>query len=303
MISSDTKIRLAAFNWLEEQSAIFEDVFPRNVLAKGFYFEGIYIPLVSPQGIFKPRQFEYPLSISSTPKGPYSDSFDNNNLLVYRYRGTDRYHRDNIGLRNAMTDRVPLVYFYGIIPGKYYATWPVYIVDDNPDALSFKVAVDDKKSLNQINQEASNMISDNFIDARRRYITSSVKVRLHQKTFRERVLFAYRSQCAFCKLKHQELLDAAHILPDTNPDGLPIVSNGISLCKIHHAAFDKMFIAIRPDYTIEVRSDIMKEFDGPMLLHGLQKLDGQIIICPTETVDWPNRDFLEKRYDIFKRTG
>jgi hypothetical protein len=61
-----------------------------------------------------------------------------------------------------MTDRVPLVYFYGIIPGQYYATWPVYIVDDNPDALSFKVAVDDKKSLNQITQETSKMISDNF---------------------------------------------------------------------------------------------------------------------------------------------
>jgi len=83
----------------------------------------------------------------------------------------------------------------------------------------------------------------------------------------------------------------------------PLNIIGISLWKIHHAAFDKLSIGIRPDYTIEIRSDIMTESDGPMLLHGLQKLDGQMIIGFTEAVDWPNREFLEKRYDIFIRTG
>ena len=299
----DTQIRLAAFKWLETQSPIYEDVFPRALLSTGFNFEGMQIPLISPQGIFRPRQLAYPISITSAPLGPYDDSFDESGYLIYRYRGTDPSHRDNVGLRNSFFHRIPLIYFHGIIPGKYLAIWPVYIVNDNPATFSFKVAVDDKNALDQLRESSSNKISDDSSDARRRYITALVKTRLHQKSFREKVLYAYRNQCAFCRLKHQELLDAAHILPDGDPEGLPTVNNGISLCKIHHAAFDKLFIGIRPDYVIEVRDDILRESDGPMLLHGLQELHGRTIIRPVLTKDWPDTIFLDRRYRQFKKTG
>ena len=96
--------------------------------------------------------------------------------------------------------------------------------------------------------------------------------RLHQRSFRERVLRAYREQCALCRLRHQELLDAAHIVPDTEPGGDPIVPNGLSLCKLHHAAFDRHFVGVRGHYVVEVRPDLLEEHDGPMLVHGLQGL-------------------------------
>ena len=80
--------------------------------------------------------------------------------------------------------------------------------------------------------------------------------------FRERVLEAYRHQCALCHLKHDELLDAAHIIPDADPEGEPVVSNGLALCRLHHSAFDKFFIGVRPDYRIEVRPDLLEEEDG-----------------------------------------
>ena len=243
---------------------------------------------------------QYPISITSAPKGPYADSFDANGYLLYQYRGTDIQHRDNVGLRQAMLHRIPLIYFYGIVPGKYLAIWPVYIVADDPADLSFKVAVDDKNALHHLHET---VLKDDDEDARRRYITASVKARLHQKSFREKVLYAYRNQCAFCRLKHQELLDAAHILPDSDPDGLPVISNGISLCKIHHAAFDKLFIGIRPDYIIEVREDILRESDGPMLLHGLQEMHGQKIIRPASPGDWPKAEYLDRRYQQFRKTG
>ena len=67
------------------------------------------------------------------------------------------------------------------------------------------------------------------------------------------MLHAYRDHCAFCSLKHRELLDAAHILPD-NEGGRASVSNGLSLCKIHHAAFDKNILGINEDFRIEVRN-------------------------------------------------
>jgi hypothetical protein len=40
-----------------------------------------------------------------------------------------------------------------------------------------------------------------------------------------------------------ELLDAAHILPDGHPKGEPVVPNGLALCKLHHAAFDRQRLA------------------------------------------------------------
>jgi hypothetical protein len=48
---------------------------------------------------------------------PYDDSLDRDGLMVYRYRGTDPLHRENVGLRLAMQRQTPLVYLFGIIEG------------------------------------------------------------------------------------------------------------------------------------------------------------------------------------------
>lgn len=297
----DPKIRLAAFDWLSKQTKIFGEVLPRELLAKGFEFEGQQIPLLSPQGIFKPRLLpEIPLSITTTTSGPYNDSFGRDGLLLYRYRGTDPAHRDNVGLRKAMMNGTPMVYFHGVVPGKYLAVWPVYIVGDLPGQLAFKVAADDPSVLIE---RTTGIDKDKWGESSepvRAYITAAVRQRLHQRGFRERVLHAYREQCALCRLRHLELLDAAHIIPDTDPEGTPVVQNGIALCKLHHAAFDSLFIGIRPDYIIEVRKDILQEEDGPMLLHGLKKLNKQKIILPSPAKLSPNPVFLEQRYEEFR---
>ena len=106
-------------------------------------------------------------------------------------------------------------------------------------------------------------------EIRRRYVTRLVRQRLHQQAFRKRVLDAYREHCAICRLRHQELLEAAHIVADRDPEGEPKVSNGLALCKLHHAAFDCDIIGVRPDYVVEIREDVLEEIDGPMLQHGL----------------------------------
>jgi putative restriction endonuclease len=299
----DRSVRIAAFAWLSEQVNIHGDVLPRTILAQGFIFEGQKISLVSPEGIFKPKILpEYPLSITTTTSGHYDDGFTPEGLLLYRYRGTDPHHRANVGLRNAMLRNIPLIYFHSVVPGKYLAAWPVYIVGDDSKNFTFTVAVDDYKTVNRYidSQGSTSEISEADTDIRRLYITTSVKQRLHQRGFRERVLHAYREQCAFCRLKHLELLDAAHIIPDGEPDGDPIVNNGVALCKFHHAAFDRLMIGIRPDYVIEVRDDILKEKDGPMLLHGLQEMHKQKIILPRSSNAWPDPNLLERRYEKFR---
>lgn len=295
--ATDAHIRQAAFDWLTEQVELHGDVLPRNLLERGFTYQENRVPLLGPKGIFKPRILDIPLSITAIPSGPYDDGYSTEGLLLYRYRGTDPVHSDNVGLREAMQRRIPLVYFHRIVEGKYLAIWPVFIVGDDPARLTFKVEVDDVGYAKyQTTGEATPIPAE---EARRSYITATVRQRVHQRSFRERVLNAYREQCALCKLRHEELLDAAHIIPDTEPEGEPVVSNGIALCKLHHAAFDRQFLAVRPDYVIEVRPDILEETDGPMLLHGLKEMHQQKLILPVATEHRPNPAFLEKRYQRF----
>jgi putative restriction endonuclease len=104
-------------------------------------------------------------------------------------------------------------------------------------------------------------------------------------------------------LRHTELLDAAHIIADANDEGIPIVPNGLSLCKIHHAAFDKNIIGISPDYQVRIREDILAEIDGPMLKFGIQSLDKSKIILPRNPIERPDRDRLRERFDEFMKAG
>ena len=296
-MTKDQRVRVATFNWLNEQIAVLGDVLPRKILEIGFNFEDHQIHLVSPQGIFTPKILDIPLSITTAPYGPYNDSTSGEeDFLLYKYRGTDPQHRDNLGLRRAMEQGLPLVYFLGVVKGKYLATYPVYIIGDDPISLTFKVAVDE---ISSIDKPFAGVKED--VNARRAYITSIIRTRLHQRSFRERVLDAYRSQCALCRLRHIELLDAAHIIPDTEPEGKPTVENGLSLCKLHHAAFDSFIMGISPDYIIEVREDVLDEEDGPMLTHGLKGLHKSKIVLPKSIELRPRKEYLDWRYQKFKK--
>ncbi|MDF1500081.1 MAG: HNH endonuclease [Anaerolineales bacterium] len=81
-------------------------------------------------------------------------------------------------------------------------------------------------------------------------------------------------------MRHRQLLDAAHIIPDVEARGDPTVSNGLALCKLHHAAFDSFMIGISPDCEVFVWENILHEVDGPILVHSLQGWHGQAILLP-----------------------
>jgi putative restriction endonuclease len=299
----DQRVRLAAFAFLEELVREHGDSLPRERLVEGFRFEGRRVPLQGPQGIFKPAVLPaIPLSITTVPvqpgkARPYDDGFRPDGSIVYRYRGTDPRHHENAGLREAMRRRTPLVYFHGIAPGVYLATWPVHVVEDRPEDLAFVVDVDAAgRSIG-----SASLIAD--ADLRRRYSTVTTRARLHQEAFRERVLRAYRERCALCRLRHRELLEAAHIVPDADPLGEPLVSNGLALCKLHHAAFDRDLIGIRPDLVVELRRDILEESDGPMLLHGLQGFHRRSITVPSVPRLRPDPELLRARWERFRRAG
>jgi putative restriction endonuclease len=302
----DSRIRVQAFEFLDALRSRQGDALPREELLRGFDVDGERVPLLGPQGIFKPRVLsEVPLSITTAPiqegkPRPYEDEVGKDGLIRYRYRGTDPQHHENVGLRRAMSNRIPLIYFVGLVPGRYAAEYPAFIVGDDPSTLSFSVAIDDPMAI----RGPASLVADGSTAARRSYITAAAQHRVHQQGFRERVLSAYEQCCAVCRLRHRPLLDAAHILPDSHPKGEPWVSNGIALCKIHHAAYDSDILGIRADLVVIIRKDVLEEHDGPMLTHGLQQLHSRpLALVPRSAALRPNPEFLEVRFEQFSRQG
>jgi len=79
-----------------------------------------------------------------------------------------------------------------------------------------------------------------------------------------------------------------------------VVSNGLALCNLQHAAFDRFFIGVRPDYVIEIRPDVLREGDGPTLRHAIQGLHGARILLPARMSLRPDPGLLSVRYTQYR---
>ncbi|MGH7563073.1 MAG: HNH endonuclease [Gemmatimonadota bacterium] len=198
-------------------------------------------------------------------------------------------------MRKTIEPPTPLIYLCGIDRGLYAASWPAYILFDDP-AEEVYVALEDYRLVETRNTAL-------YETRDRAWVTRLVYRRLHQPGFRVRVLRAYESSCGVCRLRHAELLDETHILEDTHPRGDPIVPNGIALCKLHHAAYDGNILGIRPDLMIEVKEEVREEEDGPMLVHGLQGFHGETLRAPGDSRLCPDPDRLAERYEEFRRAS
>jgi putative restriction endonuclease len=296
-MSFDEELRAAAFARLQQLRVRYRDRIPRVELMEGMRIGGQRIPLWNPQqGIYKPAALGRDgaaLSIQTSADSPYADSRDPEaGHFVYKYRGTDPEHYDNRALRRAMMEHRPVVYLVAVDPGVYDAVFPVFITGDDPARLQFTLVADQPTLGIELGDSA-------MLAIRREYTTRAVMQRLHQEQFRRLVLRAYREQCAICRLRHLDLLDAAHILGDKHPLGEPVVSNGLGLCKIHHSAFDAYILGIDPDARVHIRADVLEERDGPMLKHGLQELNGVRLTLPRKPDLQPNKDFLAERFAEF----
>jgi putative restriction endonuclease len=136
----------------------------------------------------------------------------------------------------------------------------------------------------------------------RQYAFRETRIRVHQARFRGRVIPAYRTLCAICRLKEPRLLDAAHIVGDLELHGEPIVANGLSLCSIHHRAFDEDLVGISPDYDVHISRRLREEDDGPML-EVLKGFHGRAIAVPRRPEWRPDRDRLAERFERFVSAG
>lgn len=296
---SERALRELIIGWVLERAEANGGFLHREELLS-FRHGGERLPLIDfSRGIRNPAAFSATLSIVSSAHGPYDDVESEDGFLHYAYRSGDPFGGDNRKLREAMTTGAPLLFFRKEQPNIYTPVAPVYVVEDYPEERAFVIAFD----------EAFRYFGDlrDLGEPQRAYARRLAKQRLHQPAFRTRVIHAYATRCTVCRLHHGSLLDAAHIVPDSHAgaadglDGAPTVDNGLSLCKIHHSAYDQNMLGISPDYRVQIALDLLAETDGPMLRHGLQEMHGRSLHLPARRGDAPSRERLAWRFAQFEQ--
>lgn len=296
----DARLRREAIAWLTVRSNDGTTPMTTSDILD-FTFDGSQFRLMDAQrGIRKPAVLPHALSLRTifTPEGqvpPYADSAELGGLIQYKWRGDDGAHSENRSIRDAMIARVPLIWFVGVHTALYLPVFPVFVVEEQLHLKQFELQIDD--SAQSIGSSESAIENE----LRKRYLTYQARRRLHQPIFRSKVIRAYTSRCSVCSLAHPKLLDAAHIMADHVDESTAAISNGLALCKIHHAAYDSDILGISPDLTVGIREDILAEVDGPMLKHGLQELHGsKLRVVPNVRRERPDPSLLEQRWTKFQ---
>ena len=251
------------------------------------------------KGIWNPSTYAATLTVVSDPDSGYDDGDHGGSLYRYSYEkrpaGQNPQGGSNSKLREAMKLQLPIVILRKVADGHFVPIMPVYVVKEEPEHRRFLLALDESLRFLPDPSEQS--------EDQRLYAERISRQRLHQPEFRARVLRAYDERCAVCVLKKVPLLDAAHITADSADEGLPVVTNGLTLCKIHHAAYDENILGISPDYVVHINDDVLAEVDGPMLNYGLQKMNQRALWIPRRGQDQPDRERLSARFDAFKNAG
>jgi putative restriction endonuclease len=290
----DDELRAVCFRALDALRAQLGDELPyKGALDQGFIWRNRRVPFLSTQkGIFRAaaQLGIAALAVQTSANSPYRDSETDDGFL-YDYRAGSIDQADNRALRAAFELQLPLVYYVGTRPGWYRPEYPIFVLRDAPDERQVLLSPGRRTPSGD-----ARFIDD---DLERRYVTVEVRARVHQSRFRARVIPAYRGQCAVCELKEVRLLDAAHIIGDAQERGEPVISNGLSLCSIHHRAFDEDLVGVTPDYLVQVSDRLRDEEDGPML-DVLKTAHGRMIVLPRSPAWRPDRDRLATRYERFR---
>jgi putative restriction endonuclease len=118
--------------------------------------------------------------------------------------------------------------------------------------------------------------------------------------FRKKVLEIYAHKCTACGLQVRignpplSLVDAAHLLPFASSHN-DHPTNGLALCKNHHWAMDRAFIAPTPDGVWRASAQLIPHRSSGE--RELVELDGRRMIPPRDEAYRPSREGLSFRYE------
>ncbi|MEZ2372561.1 HNH endonuclease [Arthrobacter sp. RCC_34] len=298
-VDEQAEIRRDIFRWLQGQEIAnggYE--FRREFLRSAYSYRGHQIALMDPQtGIWNPRGFDTTLSITNTLKGPYDDEA-NAEYLRYSYErrsGQPLLSGRNLKLRAAAERQDPVILFQEVLPALYVPRYPVFLERDDPVEGYVDVFLDRALS------DPEDPLYDSGTP--KAYAERVRKVRLHQQDFRRRVVYAYEYHCAICELDIPALIDAAHITPDAHVSSSTEVSNGLALCKLHHAAFDGNLLGIDRHYRVSVRPDVLALPGTSLVKYGMQDMNGRLLYVPSAMSLRPDPASLDRRFQEYLKVA
>jgi len=302
-MASELALVKAAFEHVKTLERLYGDSIPSVAIEQGFRFNGEKVLLMNRAGgIFKPRQMQHGvLSIKTTipRKGAsaniYNDHSVDDGYYQYSLQQGDPYGGRNKCLWQAFENKQPFIYFHAIAPAVYQALWPCFIEDISAVDGYAKILVGSVQS-NGLSDEGNYPVP-NEIESR--YLVRETKVRLHQSSFRAAVLGAYKSRCAITGIAEPRLIEAAHIVPDSQVAGNQLVNNGIALSNLHHRAYDRNLLGIDGDYRIHISSDIREHSSNDFLDRAFIVCDKQVLRLPVSKELYPDRDSLAERFEVF----
>jgi putative restriction endonuclease len=128
-----------------------------------------------------------------------------------------------------------------------------------------------------------------------------VKVRLHQRFFRESVLASYGITCCVCSNPVPQLLTAGHIIPWSAREDLRAnPRNGLCLCCLHHNAFDCGLWTVNESYEVQLSSELIAYLPNKTLECSFALYSGTMIRMPDKFS--PEQEFLAyHRQNLFRQ--
>lgn len=266
------------------------------------------------EGIYKPADTDYTLSVKQVLDSPYADKLPIDNpdgSWTYEYfqKGSNLEERDskaqNRGLMKCLKYRIPvivciqktrkpdkttyLIKGVGLVTGWNNGYFIIksfklsnglpkvdYLYNHQVASLEKKVPLYDPTS------------EENGREKTFRYLT----LRRGQPKFRKDLISAYEGRCAITDTDVVSVLEAAHITK-YNGGNSNIIPNGIIMRADLHTLWDLGLIAIdETNYTVIVHSSLVNTI--------YQKLSGKKIFLPESKEDWPSIACLKYQRELFK---
>ncbi len=303
--------------------AIFKDLVPyfgRVVPAKFIQRTSESIPEIARihnliEGIYKPAESEYALTIASMLVNPYADRIEFNSdrswYFFYSPKAGSLDSAVNRSLFKCMDDNEPLLVIKQLsdkthVKGTRYKILGLGLIDEfDQTARLFKIREVTMEAFQQ-RVDPSQILKDEWIEtalqlealeawtpfvAEDRPLYRVTKVK-RDNAFRKIILENYESTCAVSRSKfvHNSLIEAqaAHII-SKEVNGTDDPRNGIALSHTTHWAFDRGIFTITDQYDVLIHPKAFKSiFDN----FGLIEMNGRKILLPCDEANLPHPEAL-----------
>jgi len=169
------------------------------------------------------------------------------------------------------------------------ATWtefqenPNEVIPASEEALRTLFKVGENKDLEVLPKQGFRVIkrpSSSMTE-----VTATVKQRRGQEYFRDAVLNNFGGCCGITQLPIRELLIASHILPwGSHAEERLNVRNGLSLSRLHDAAFDRGLITFDDELRLVLSKRLKVEMPKRVVAENFGAYEGEVLTLPADAV-------------------